>query len=92
MVRPEYIPITGESLSMLVKLVVRGRVELPTFFSGSFSSPHGSTAARLSRPDASLGHLGVHERPHVLAAGTHEGGRFQPPEASASPAASVYLC
>jgi hypothetical protein len=48
------------------ELVVRGRVELPTFrFSGECPGPHEFTTVRLIRPDDLLGHLGVHERPHV---------------------------
>jgi len=34
-------------------------------FSGELPGPHKSTAGHLSRPDDSLGHLGVQERPYV---------------------------
>jgi hypothetical protein len=46
---------------VLVKRVVRGRIELPTFrFSGELPDLRESTEVRLSRPDDSSGHLGVH--------------------------------
>jgi hypothetical protein len=48
------------------ELVVRGRVELPTFrFSGERPGPRESTTVRLIRPDDLLWHLGVQDRPRV---------------------------
>ena len=59
----------GESPGTSSELVVRGRVELPTFrFSGECPGPHESTAVCLIRPDDLIGHFGVQDRPHVSTA------------------------
>ena len=50
-------------------LVVRGRVELPTFrFPGERPRPYRSTGVRLISPDDLLGHLDVQDRPHASTA------------------------
>ncbi len=51
------------------EVVVRGRVELPTFrFSGGFACPHGSATGRLTGPSGALAPLAVHDQPHVSTA------------------------
>ena len=48
------------------QMVVRGRIELPTFrFSGGFASPGASTTVQLTGSYDVLGLAGVQDRPHV---------------------------
>ena len=50
-------------------VVVRRRVELPTFrFSEGFAYPRGSTTGRLTGPSSALALLVVHDQPYVSTA------------------------
>ena len=53
-------------MSAQVRVVVRGRIELPTFrFSGGFAGPGESTTVQLTGPYDLLALVGVQGRPHV---------------------------
>jgi len=58
---PYILPVQG-----LCNLVVRGRIELPTFrFSGGFAGLGQSTTVQLTGPYDALAPVGVQNRPHV---------------------------
>jgi hypothetical protein len=51
------------------EVVVRGRIELPTFrFSEGFAGPGRSITGRLTGRTAALGPFGIQDRPHVSTA------------------------
>jgi hypothetical protein len=71
--RPLLSPLLSNALfgnpsghSRWSEMVVRGRVELPTFrFSGGFASPGASTMRQLTGPYDALAPVGVQDQPHV---------------------------